>query len=117
MLDGLPAPLLGNLLSHSLLVHTTVDNSPGDLSGVLPLEEEGLGLRVDEPEDLSRVAGIMAVISFVCTIKSKPPAQGKRKDPKILARPFQSRDRPYSSRSRLDGCSPTRQLTLESPLT
>jgi hypothetical protein len=53
VLDGLPAPLLGNLLSHSLLVHTTVDNSPGDLSGVLPLEEEGLGLRVDEPEDLS----------------------------------------------------------------
>ena len=52
VLDGLPAPLLGNLLGHSLLVHTTVDNSPGDLSGVLPLEEEGLGLRVDEPEDL-----------------------------------------------------------------
>lgn len=52
MLDGLPAPLLGDLLGDSLLVHTTVHDSPGDLSGVLPLEEEGLGLGVDEPEDL-----------------------------------------------------------------
>ena len=52
VLNGLPAPLLGNLLGDSLLVHTSVHNGPGDLSGVLPLEEEGLGLGVDEPEDL-----------------------------------------------------------------
>jgi hypothetical protein len=52
LLGGLPRSLLGNLLSDTLLVHSSVDLSPGDLSGVLSLEEEGLGLLVKEPEDL-----------------------------------------------------------------
>lgn len=48
MLDVLSASLLGDLFSHSLLVDTTEDNSPGDLSGVLSLQEEGLLLGGDE---------------------------------------------------------------------
>lgn len=51
-LDGLPASLLSNLLSNTLLVHSSVDLGPCDLSRVLSLEEEGLGLVVEEPEDL-----------------------------------------------------------------
>lgn len=51
-LDVLPAPLLGDLLSETLLVHTPVDNGPCDLSGVLSLQEQGLGLGADESEDL-----------------------------------------------------------------
>jgi hypothetical protein len=41
VLHGLAGALLGNLLSDTLLVHATVDDGPGDLAGVLALEEEG----------------------------------------------------------------------------
>lgn len=44
--------LLGDLLRDSLLVHATEDNGPGKLTGVLALEEEGLGLGGDETERL-----------------------------------------------------------------
>lgn len=51
-LDILPAPLLGDFLSETLLVHTPVDDGPRDLSGVLSLQEEGFRLGADESEDL-----------------------------------------------------------------
>ena len=44
--------LLGNLLRDTLLVHATVDLGPGDLTGVLALEEERLILGGGEAEDL-----------------------------------------------------------------
>lgn len=37
VLHGLARALLGNLLSDALLVHATVDYSPGNLAGVLAL--------------------------------------------------------------------------------
>lgn len=55
-LDILPAPLLGNFLSETLLVHTPVDNGPRDLSRVLSLQEKGFRLGADESEDLERIA-------------------------------------------------------------
>jgi hypothetical protein len=33
-------------------VHAAEENGPGDLTGVLALQEEGLGLTVDETEGL-----------------------------------------------------------------
>lgn len=48
VLDRLLGALLGNLLGDTLLVHAAVDDSPGDLAGVLALEEEGLLLRGNE---------------------------------------------------------------------
>lgn len=52
VLDGLARPLLGNLLRDTLLVHAPVNYCPGDLARVLALQEERLGLRGREPEDL-----------------------------------------------------------------
>lgn len=52
-LHVLPAALLGDLLSDTLLVHATVDLGPGNLAGVLALEEEGLGLGAREAEGLN----------------------------------------------------------------
>ncbi len=52
VLDVLPAPLLGDLLGDTLLVHPSVDDGPRDLTWVLSLEEEGLGFGVEESEDL-----------------------------------------------------------------
>lgn len=44
--------LLGNLLRDTLLVHATVHLSPGNLTGVLALQEKRLILGVGEAEDL-----------------------------------------------------------------
>lgn len=52
VLDGLTRPLLGNLLRDTLLVHATVRYRPGDLTGVLALQEERLILGGGEAEDL-----------------------------------------------------------------
>lgn len=51
-LDGLSGSLLGNLLSDSLLVLSSVKNGPGDSSGVLSLLEQRSGLGGVESEDL-----------------------------------------------------------------
>lgn len=53
VLDSLARALLGHLLGHTLLVESSVDDSPGDLTGVLALQEEGLVLGADKAEDLS----------------------------------------------------------------
>jgi hypothetical protein len=52
VLDVLPAPLFGDLLGDALLVHAPVDDGPRDLSWVLALKEERLGLGAEEAEDL-----------------------------------------------------------------
>ena len=52
VLHSLARPLLGNLLRNTLLVHATVDLSPGDLARVFALEEERLILGGGEAEDL-----------------------------------------------------------------
>lgn len=51
-LDVLARTLLGDLLGDSLLVDTTVDGGPRDLTRVLALEEERLLLRGDEAVDM-----------------------------------------------------------------
>lgn len=51
-LDGLSGSLLGNLLSDALLVLSSVENGPGDSSGVLSLLEQRGGLGRVESEDL-----------------------------------------------------------------
>lgn len=48
VLNSLSASLLGDFLCNTLTVHTTVHNSPRDLSGVLALKEKGLLLGGDE---------------------------------------------------------------------
>lgn len=52
VLHGLARALLGNLLGDALLVHATVDDGPGDLTGILALEEEGGIFGGGEAEDL-----------------------------------------------------------------
>lgn len=52
VLDGLPRPLLGNLLRDTLLVHAAVHYRPSDLTGVLALQEKRFILGGREPEDL-----------------------------------------------------------------
>ena len=52
VLHGTAGTLLGNLLRDTLLVHATVHLGPGDLTGVLALEEKRLILGVGETEDL-----------------------------------------------------------------
>ena len=50
-----PAPPhahIRTLLGDALLVHLAEDDGPVDLARVLALEEQGLGLAVDEAEDL-----------------------------------------------------------------
>ena len=56
MLHGPAGALLGNLLRDALLVHATVNLRPGDLTGVLALEEERLILRGGKAEDLKSIA-------------------------------------------------------------
>jgi len=51
-LDGTAGSLLGDFLRDTLLVLATVENCPRDPSGVLALEEEGLGLAGAEAKDL-----------------------------------------------------------------
>lgn len=55
VLDGLARALLGDLLSNSLLVESSVNDGPGDLTGVLALQEERLVLGADKAEDLLMV--------------------------------------------------------------
>lgn len=62
MLHGLARALLGDLLCDTLLVHATVELCPGDLAGVLALEEEGLILRGGEAEDLGCSNGMSWVV-------------------------------------------------------
>lgn len=52
VLDGLARALLGHLLGDTLLVKSAVGDSPGDLTGVLALQEERLVLGADKAEDL-----------------------------------------------------------------
>lgn len=52
VLDGLARALLGDLLGDTLLVESSVNDSPGDLTGVLALQEERLVLGADKAEDL-----------------------------------------------------------------
>lgn len=52
VLNSLARALLGNLLGDTLLVHATVEDGPGKLTGVLALEEERLALARVEAEDL-----------------------------------------------------------------
>lgn len=56
VLNGAAAALLGNFLSDTLLVETTVDLGPSDLAGVKALKEERFGLAVDEAEGLSKAS-------------------------------------------------------------
>jgi hypothetical protein len=50
VLDGAAGALLGNLLRDTLLVHAAEKDGPGDLTGVLALQEQRLGLAIDETE-------------------------------------------------------------------
>jgi hypothetical protein len=52
LLDAASA-LLGGLLRNTLLMLAAVQHSPGNLAGVLALEEQGLGLRVEEEVSLA----------------------------------------------------------------
>lgn len=52
VLDGLPRPLLGDLLGDTLLVVSAVELGPGDLTRVLALKEEGCAFGGGESEDL-----------------------------------------------------------------
>ena len=56
VLHGAAGALLGDLLRDTLLVHAPVDLRPGDLAGVLALEEERLILRSGKAEDLKSIA-------------------------------------------------------------
>jgi len=53
VLHGLTRPLLGDFLGDTLLVHTPEENGPGDSARVLALEEQRLGLAIDEAEDFA----------------------------------------------------------------
>lgn len=46
VLDGSSGSLLGNFLRDTLLVHPSVQNSPGDSSRVLPLQEQTFALSI-----------------------------------------------------------------------
>lgn len=52
VLGGLAAALLDGLLGETLLVHPPVNDGPRDLARVLALQEQRLGLGVQESEDL-----------------------------------------------------------------
>lgn len=45
-------------LGDTLLAHTSEQDGPGDLAGVLVLEEQRLGLAIEESEDLGVAADI-----------------------------------------------------------
>jgi hypothetical protein len=45
-------------LRNTLLVHTSVQRSPGYSAGVLALQEEGLGFAILEAEDLAVTADV-----------------------------------------------------------
>jgi hypothetical protein len=64
VLDVLPAPLFGDLLGDPLLVHAPVDDGPRDLSWVLALQEERLGLGAEEAEDLGEQGERDATLVF-----------------------------------------------------
>jgi hypothetical protein len=68
-LDVLAAALLGDLLSDALLVHAAVDLGPGDLAGVLALEEERLGLGAGEAEGLD-VSGCSYLVVVRCGFRA-----------------------------------------------
>ena len=53
VLYGSPRALLCGLLANSLSVYSAIDLGPCELSGVLPLQEEGLLLAAAEAEDLA----------------------------------------------------------------
>lgn len=52
MLDGATTALLGDFFGDALLVEATVDLGPADLARVQALQEQGLGLAVNEAEGL-----------------------------------------------------------------
>lgn len=90
-LDILPAPLLGDFLGETLLVHTPVDNGPRDLSGVLSLQEEGFRLGADESEDLGKPSNIRMCPDVVSRRWDEPwshperrafPWKGRSSDPR-----------------------------------
>lgn len=52
VLDGATTALLGDFFGDALLVEATVDLGPADLARVQALQEQGLGLAVNEAEGL-----------------------------------------------------------------
>lgn len=55
---------LNSYLSNSLAVLATVQDSPGNATGVLALEEEGLGFAVLETEDLGVSTDVELTLRF-----------------------------------------------------
>lgn len=78
VLDGLARALLGDLLGHTLLAKTTVSNGPGDLTGVLALQEEGLILGADKAEDLMMDNGVGAMLTDENVNKSAADQKRRR---------------------------------------
>lgn len=72
VLDGLPRALLGDLLSDTLLVHPSEEDGPGDLSRVLALVEERLGLAAVEAESLAVAADVQLTLATVDVVHSQP---------------------------------------------
>lgn len=64
-LDGTAGSLLGGFLSDTLAVLATVQDSPGNATGVLALEEEGLGFAVLETEDLGVSTDVELTLQFI----------------------------------------------------
>ncbi|KAI3483990.1 hypothetical protein L1887_53004 [Cichorium endivia] len=65
VLDSLARALLGDLLGDTLLVKTTVHSGPGNLTGVLALQEERLVLRADKAEHLVVTADVKTTLTTV----------------------------------------------------
>lgn len=65
VLDSLAGALLGDLFGDSLLVHTTEDDGPRNLTGVLTLQEQRLALARNEAEDFAVSANVKPSLSGV----------------------------------------------------
>jgi hypothetical protein len=60
-------------LRDTLAVLATVEDSPGDAAGVLPLEEERLGLAILEAEDLAVATDVQLTLEQAKhTVLAKP---------------------------------------------
>jgi hypothetical protein len=64
LLNGTAGALLGDFLRDTLAVLATVQDSPGDATGVLSLQEQRLGLAVLESEDLAVTTDIDLTLSL-----------------------------------------------------
>lgn len=65
VLDSLARALLGNFLGDTLLVESAVDDSPGNLTGVLALQEQRLVLGADKAEDLVVTTDVETTLTTV----------------------------------------------------